>query len=134
MTEKEIKKELQKTLYFKKIENSEEFLNRFSKYLLSYVRETNKLPGSLKIAKLMTKIIKDIKDKDLSNIRHKVLKKNRHDCFRYFFEDIVELIELDWKAYKIQKFLSNKKKCKAPARATITRFIADYQEEKKDNG
>ena len=131
--EKRIKRDLQKTLYLNKIEQSEEFIKRFYVFLVKYTREKEKLPNPYQIAKLITSITKDIKEKDLTKIKHKTLKKNKHICFRYFFEEIIELIELDWGAYKIQKYLENKKKCKSPARATIDKFIKDYKEE-NDNG
>jgi len=132
MTEQRIKRDLQKTLYFTKIEHAEEFIKRFYIFLVRYTQKEKKLPNPFKIAKLLISITKDIKEKDITNIKHKTLKKNMHICFKYFFEELIELIELGWGAYKIQKYLENKKKCKSPARSTIDKFIKDYREE--ENG
>jgi hypothetical protein len=53
MTEQRIKRDLQKTLYFTKIEHAEEFIKRFYIFLVRYTQKEKKLPNPFKIAKLL---------------------------------------------------------------------------------
>jgi len=123
MDNKQVKLRLKKQLYLKNIEQSEEFIKRIRGFIKSEYERKNKIPDSMLLANMITDILKDIRENDKEKIKHKVLKENKHECFKYYFEELKELVDLEWGSHKIQKYLNNKKKCKAPARATIDKFI-----------
>jgi len=126
MDKNQVYLKLKKALYLENVESAEKFLTRIRGYIKKEFKEKKEI-NSILLADMIADILKDIKEKNSSNFKHEILLKNKHICFKYYYEEIIELVKLGWGGYKIHNFLKNKKKCKAAARATIDNFIRDFK-------
>ena len=128
MNSKQIKLKLKRQLYLNTTDQADEFIKRLRGFIRTEARARDQVPDSILLADMIADILKDIRERDTDRTKHQVLKENRHECFKYYFEELVELIGLGYKSQRIQNHLMKKKKCKAPARGTIDKFIKSVEE------
>jgi len=120
-------KKVQKLLYLKTEEEAKEFISRLSKFLQRNKHSNQGITPNL-LGRGIALIMADIRQYEVINASHNVLKQVRHTCIFKHYEKIIEFIALGWGSQKITKYLTEVLKCEI-SRPTVKKVIDLIKEE-----